>query len=160
MNSQRFNDKKIDIRVSDSLYNVVNKLSIHYKCSKGRIVKMFLETSLIDAKNNNKLTEKLKDEIELYILRNNRKELNNRLYIIKNMYQRVIDMAMSYLFTVGYVNMGAINSILDSFQKEFDCYAKHLKEIVGKDFKTAITNLRDESYLMNNIEKLKLLKVK
>ncbi len=150
----------ISLRIPDSTLFVVDALAKEYKVNRTKVIMFFIDSGLLNPELKNKLSSKMNSDVELYTLRTDRKDSNNKLYIIKNMYQRVMDMAMSYNFTVGNINMKVINSVLDSFQKEYDCFPEKYKKLIGSDFKTGIKQLRDEDYLITNVERLKLLRGK
>ena len=106
------------------------------------------------------MSNNVEKEFEIYILRKNRREISNRFYITKNMYQRIMDIAMSNFFTLGYVNMNVIKTILNMFKEEFDCYPQKIKDTIGSDFKDTVVNLSNENYIMENITKIKKIKYK
>lgn len=147
-------------RIPDYLLAIIDGVAQQNKVTKTKVATVFLEKGLLNPELIKNLSEELKSDMEIYSLKNNRRKTTNRLYIIKNMYQRVMDMAMSSFFTVGDVNMKAVEIVIDSFEKEFNCYTKKEREILEIGFKTAVKQLRDETYLMSNTEKIKLLRQK
>ena len=92
-----------------------------------------------------------------------RKELHSELYIIKNMYKRILDMAMTNYFMTGNINMRAVNLSLDEYVKEFELYDDKIKKAIGTDFKLTVRRLRNQEFLLgqsDTVKKLKLIEKK
>lgn len=147
-------DARLSLRVGLDLLNIIKKLSAEYNITVSGFISMILTDALI----NSKVSDKLKREIQIYIQKIKRKETCNRLYIIKNMYRRVMDMAMSYFFTTGNINMKAINTVIDGFVAEFKSYDALLQEKIKVDFNITVKRLRDKDFLFTHSKNMKMMK--
>jgi len=74
------------------------------------------------------------------------------------MYRRVMDMAMSYFFTTGNINMKAINTVIDGFVAEFKSYDALLQEKIKVDFNITVKRLRDKDFLFTHSKNMKMMK--
>ena len=146
-------DARINFRVTPDFLKIVTKTSEEYKISVSGLISMIVMDGIVKAK----VSGKLKNEIKIFIEKSQRKELCNRLYIIKNMYRRVMDMALSYFFTTGSVNMKAINAVLDSFVAEFESYDASLKNKIDVDFRLTVKRLRNREFLLEQSKNIKML---
>tara|TARA_Y100000310_G_C20696053_1_gene825840 strand:+ start:333 stop:797 length:465 start_codon:yes stop_codon:yes gene_type:complete len=143
----------ITIRINSELKNIIQDLSKDYKITLSSFINMIL----IDAITNNKVSKEFKKRIKIYVEKIRRKELCNQLYISKNMYRRVIDMALSSNFVTGSINMKAINAVIDSFVAEFECYDASLKNKIGTDFRITVKRLRNKEFLLSQSKTMKML---
>lgn len=145
------------IRIKGDIDDLLDKISKDLSISKSGFVKHIIENALISNDFGSKLSIELKRKISIVMIRTSRTEITSRLYIIKNMYQRIYDMAMSFYFTTGMINMKVINKILDMFVEEFKYYPKKDKDILKVDFEMAVANLRHEDYIIEHTDKIKML---
>lgn len=148
----------IAIRLENKVIDIIERFCNELSISRGEFIKLVLADAIIKAQFNKELTEELKRYISIYTLRDNRRKMSNRMYIKKNMYQRVMDMAMSDYFIIGYINMKVIKELIDSFVQEFNHYPKKERELIEDDFKFAVKQLRSEDYILNHMSSIKLLK--
>lgn len=125
---------------------------------KGISMSIFLNITIQDVMDNDsKNTENISKELKIYLSQRKRKLLCSRLYIIKNMYRRIMDMAFSSYFSTGNVNMKSINAVLDVFVEEFENYPDDLKKKILTDFKITVKRLRNQEFLMNQSKNYKML---
>lgn len=107
---------------------------------------------------NKKVNKNLEKNIQIFVIKSQRTDLCSKLYITKNMYRRVMDMALSSYFTSRNVNMKAINAVLDSFVAEFENYDESIKNAVQIDFKLTVKRLRSKEFLLGQSQNFKMLK--
>ena len=107
----------------------------------------------------NKENSSMQNELKLMLVKENKKKINSRYYIIKNMYKRILDMAMSSYFTTGSINMKVINNCIDEFVAEFECYDDKIKKALGIDFKLTVKRLRNQNFLLQQSDTMNKLKL-
>ena len=146
-------DTQINFRISSDLLKVLKT----YCAEKSITISGYFMVLTQDILVNEKFNDRLGKELQMYIIKSKRKELCNRLYIVKNMYRRIMDMAMSYFFTTGSVNMKAINAVIDSFVAEFEHYDSSLKKKIDVDFRITVKRLRNQEFLLGQTKNIKML---
>lgn len=150
--------KKIDtltIRTSSKLIELFREMSNENNCSIAHVLRGIINVGI---KNLN--ASDFHKELKLLITKEHKKELNSQLYIVKNMYKRVLDMAMSFYFTTGNINMRAINVCIDLFVDEFENFDDKVKTAIATDFKLTVKRLRNQNFLLqqsDTVRKLKLI---
>ena len=136
------------------LMRVISNIAEEHKCSVSDIIRLLVRNSL-DNIDESLIT----NELRLFTVRQEQKSTNAQLYLVKNMYKRILDMAMSSYFITKSINMGAINLILDLYVKEFELYDDKTKKIIGTDFKMTVKRLRDQNFLLDQSQTINKLKM-
>ncbi len=147
-------DVQVNFRINSKLLDIVREYCIVNDVSISGYFTILAKDTLVDKK----FTGKLEKELKLFVANSKQKEICNRLYIIKNMYRRIMDMAFSSYFTTGTVNMKAINTVLDLFVEKFDAYDDSIKNDIQTDFKLTVRKLRNQQFLLGQSENFKMLK--
>ncbi len=141
-------------RIKSDLKEILIQYCIQNKFS----ISKYLTTITEDVLIKKKFTDTLSKALNIYSIKQNRRDLCSKLYITKNMYRRVMDMALSSYFTSRNVNMRAINAVLDSFVAEFENYDESIRSAVQIDFKLTVKRLRNKEFLLGQSQNFKMLK--
>ena len=147
-------DARITLRVESQLISLIKGISKQYKISSSGFASMAIQKAVIDSK----VEGELKRELKIYHDNVRKRKLCSQLYIIKNMYSRVMDMALSYYFTTGNINMKALNKVIDVFISQFESLDSDVKEDIGIDFKLTVKKLRNKEFLLSQGHNIKMLK--
>lgn len=146
-------DTQINFRINSDILKILRGY-----CHRNEIpISTFFTIVVKDLLINKKLDPELEKEFAGAIARVKRKDLCNKLYIIKNMYRRVMDMALSNFLTTGSVNMKSINSVLETFIKEFESFSDKIQKDIGTDFRLTVKRLRSQEFLVGNSKNWKML---
>lgn len=141
------------IRIPVFLYKLYEELAEQQDTSVSNLIrKASLELF-------NKENTSMQNELKLMLVRSRKKEINSRYYIVKNMYKRILDMAMSSYFLTGSINMKVINNCIDEFVKEFECYDEEIKKAIGTDFKLTARRLKNQEFLLSQSDTIRKLKM-
>lgn len=144
---------QINFRINSNLLKVLKGY-----CSENDIpISSFFTVLAENILTDKKVPEKLKKKVNLLMIKHKRTKLCSQLYIVKNMYRRVLDMAYSYFYTTGSVNMKAINAVIDSFVDEFENYEALLQDKIGTDFRITVKRLRNQEWLLEQSKNYKML---
>lgn len=114
--------------------------------------------TLLKKIRDGKIPDTIDKDLKIWIIKQKRRDLCSKLYIVKNMYRRVMDMALSSYFTSRTVNMKSINAVLDSFVAEFENYDESIKAAIQIDFKLTVKRLRGKDFLLGQSQNFKMLK--
>ncbi len=147
-------DAIISFRADSKLLNILREYCIKNKITVSGYFTILLKDILIDKK----FVNRLENEIKLFVAKSKQKEVCSRLYITKNMYRRVMDMALSSYFTTGSVNMKSINTVIDLFVAQFETYDDSIKKDIQTEFKLTVKKLRSKEFLLGQSHNIKMLK--
>ena len=147
-------DNTIIFRIDSKLKEII----IDYCIKNNMTISGFFTILSEDVLTQGKFTDTLNKTLKIHAVKRNRRDLCSKLYITKNMYRRVMDMALSSYFTSRNVNMKAINAVLDSFVAEFENYDESIKNAVQIDFKLTVKRLRSKEFLLGQSQNFKMLK--
>lgn len=143
----------LSVRLEYNLKTLLTKLADEYKVTVSGLVTLMIQNSFLDEK----MSKKLRSELNVLLVRTKRTKLCNRAYIIKNMYNRIMDLSMSSYFTTGDVNMKVINDVVDSFIEEFESYDKKEQNRIKVEFAIAVRQLRKKDYIISNSKNFKMI---
>ena len=148
----------IHVRIPKPLFEILEIIAQKHKCTVSELVRFSLNSSI-----DNIECSELSNELKLMLVKHEQTSTNQKLYIVKNMYKRILDLAMSSYFITGSINMKAINMALDLYVKVFNLYDDKIKKALGTDFRLTVKRLRNQNFLLeqsNAIRKLQMIERK
>ena len=145
---------ELHIKIPKQMLDLIKDMASKHNCSVSDVSRLMLNNSIKDLDKS-----EMTNELELIFVKDEQKDINSKLYIVKNMYKRILDMAMSSYFVTGSINMGAINMALDVYAKAFNLYNDKIKTALGTDFKLTAKRLRNQNFLLQQSDTIKKLKL-
>ncbi len=125
----------------------VSSVMLDDHCNKLNLSRsaLFYESLIFYLKN--KGYKKLESELKIDSQRSIIREQNHRLYLIKNTFMTMINMAKMDLLLHSEINMSKVESTVKECKKLYNCYSSKIKKLLKDDMKQ-LESLRSRHYLM------------
>lgn len=152
----------IRVRVDATLKKLLKELTKDIPDGISRLMRDLLFFYINDAKNSEKISLELKQEIENYSKEKEfekQKQKHKRklfyYYLIGNTLRAIYKLSSSYLVNSGNLNMDIVNKIINSAEEVYNTYPEDIKN----DLKNEFDNLKLLKDKHNLIEKMRLLRL-